>query len=121
MLSAAVDGSDSNMVTTQDRVYLLSLEELEWFEDAGMNTLAVPTDAAIEQDGSGWYGVYSLDYGVKEYDWWLREPVDGSSSQCYMVGNGYTENNLFEFSVGLEGFGIRPAITVDLWSEAIIK
>ena len=34
-----------------------------------------------------------------------------------MVGNGYVEENIFEANVGLEGYGIRPAITVDLQAE----
>lgn len=54
---------------------------------------------------------------MEEYYWWLREPVADSSSKCYMVGNGYWEENIIENIVGLEGFGIRPAITVDLTSD----
>ena len=58
-----------------------------------------------------------LDYNtfhVEESCWWLREPVDGTSSKCYLVNNGYTEELLRQENAGLEGFGIRPAITVDL-------
>ena len=79
--------------------------------------LAVPTQAAVEQDKSNWYAVDFSEYGIKEYSWWLREPVEGMASKCYMVGNGYYDENLREENVGLEGFGIRPAITVDLQSE----
>lgn len=120
-LSEDSDSSEEKEIVTKDRVYLLSLEELEWFEEAGISMFAVPTDAALEQDQCGWYDIYSLDSGVKEYYWWLREPVDGFSSKCYMVGNGYTENSLVEYDTGVEGFGIRPAITVDLESECIKK
>lgn len=115
------DESEEKEIVTKDRVYLLSLEELKWFKEAGISMFAVPTDAALEQDQCGWYDIYSLDGGVKEYYWWLREPVDGFSSKCYMVGNGYTDNSLVEYDTGVEGFGIRPAVTVDLESECIEK
>lgn len=116
VLSASPDST----ITTRDRVYLLSLDELEWFREAQLSMLAAPTDAAVAQDQTGWYSIYSLDYGVQEYYWWLREPADESSSKCYMVGNGTSENNILTYIVGTEGFGIRPAITVDLHSECII-
>lgn len=115
------EAGDEKVIVTKDKVYLLSLEELEWFKENDISILSVPTDAAIEKDESGWYKIYSLDYGVCEYYWWLREPVSGSSSKCYMVGNGYTDDNILEYATGAEGFGIRPAITVDLQSECIKK
>lgn len=109
--------SASESVVTKDRVYLLSLDELQWFEEADISMLATPTQAAVEQDKSNWYTVDFSTYGVEEYCWWLREPVEGTASKCYMVGNGYYEENLRKENVGLEGFGIRPAITVDLRSD----
>lgn len=104
-------------VTTEDKVYLLSVEELAWFEEAGISKLAVPTQAALEQDVSEWYEVHLEELGTKEYIWWLRDPVAGTTSQCHMVGNGYTEENIQKANVGLEGYGVRPAITVDLCAE----
>ncbi len=107
--------SEGETVKTTDRVYLLSLEELEWFEEAEMSMLAEPTEAAIEQDGSKWYDIYVVETrGIGYYCWWLREPVEGYSSKCYLVGNGYGDENIWDRHVGLEGYGIRPAITVDL-------
>lgn len=104
-------------ITTRDKVYLLSVEELAWFEEAGISVLAVPTQAAIEQDESDWYLVEKNAYGVEEYYWWLREPVPETASKCYLVNNGYWEEETTESNVGGEGFGIRPAITVDLTAE----
>lgn len=104
-------------VITHDKVYLLSLEELKWFEEACVSMLAVPTQAAIEQDQSKWYAIDVDTYGVKEYTWWLREPLEGTSSKCYLVGNGYTEDNMRTENVGLEGYGIRPAVTVNLQAD----
>jgi len=111
--------TNGEVITTTDKVYLLSQEELEWFSDAGISHYAVPTRIAIEQDDSGWYQMYSLDYCVDAYLWWLRTPVDGTSSKCYLVGNGYAGDgeDLYEENVSLEGYGIRPAITVDARAE----
>lgn len=110
---------DATIVTT-DRVFLLSLEELEWFEEAGMSLLAVPTPEAIEKDESNWYAVDMDAYGVEEYCWWLREPVVEASAKCYLVGNGYYEDNLWIKNAGAEGFGVRPAIVVDLSKEILV-
>lgn len=107
----------SENVITQDRVYLLSLEELEWFDEAGISKLAVPTAEAVEQDMSKWYQIEVTEYGIDEYNWWLREPVEDSAGSGYLVGNGYVTDNIRQASVGLEGFGIRPAMTVDLTAE----
>lgn len=105
---------DAYTVTTTDRVYLLSLEELQWFDDARISKFALPTQAAVEQDESCWYLLDYNDFHIEECSWWLREPVEGTSSKCYLVGNGYTEQLLRQENAGLEGFGIRPALTVDL-------
>ena len=105
---------DADTVTTMDRIYLLSLDELQWFDDAKISKFALPTQAAVEQDESLWYLLDYNEFNIKECSWWLREPVEGTASKCYLVGNGYTEELLRQENVGLEGFGIRPALTVDL-------
>lgn len=112
---------DADTVTTMDRVYLLSMEELAWFDEAGISKLAVPTQAAVEQDGSYWYMLDYTEYNIKEYCWWLREPVEGTASQCYLVGNGYTRENIRQENAGLEGYGVRPALTVDLYKVSFGK
>ena len=114
--NALVEGD----VVTCDRVFLLSVEELAWFDEAGISKLTQPTAAAIEQDTSQWYEVSVSECGLKEYCWWLRTPVEGYSSKAYLVENGYgiendeISNNLKKANVGLEGFGIRPAVTINL-------
>lgn len=106
--------SAEETITTTDRVYLLSREELAWFDEAGISKFAVPTQAAVDQDNSDWYVLDRDDLGIKEWCWWLREPVENTSSQCYLVGSGYTKELLRQENAGLEGYGIRPAMTVDL-------
>lgn len=102
---------------TRDLVYLLSVEELLWFEEAGISKLAVPTQEALEQDQSNWYEVELSAFGTKEYYWWLRDAAEGTSSSCYLVNTGYTREELTTANAGLEGFGIRPAITVNLEAD----
>lgn len=103
---------------TNDKVFLLSLAELEWLREADVNILAKPTEAAVSRDTTGWYKVFSLDYGVDTYYWWLRETAEGSASQCYLVSNGYTQDQTILQEAGLEGYGIRPAVTVDVQALA---
>lgn len=104
--------SGRETIVTKDKVYLLSLEELKWFEEAGISLLAEPTQAAIANDDTGWYLLDMEQYSEKAYYWWLREPVKEASAKCYIVGNGIRDENLFKEDVSMEGFGIRPVITV---------
>jgi len=103
-----------NSQTTLDRIFLLSMEELDWLTEADVSIFAAPTEAAVRQDSTGWYQAYSLDYGTKNYFWWLREPKEGSASQCYTIANGLTADHMTTQIVGTEGFGIRPAAFVDV-------
>lgn len=104
----------SKIISTTDRVYLLSLDELKWFDDAKISKFAFPTEKAVQNDESLWWLLDYNEFNIKESVWWLREPVDGFSSKCYIVDNGYTKNLLREVNVGLEGYGVRPALTVNL-------
>ena len=108
---------------SEDKVFLLSKDELVWFEEADVSRIAIPTETAIAKDLTGWYGLFALDYGVTDYYWWLRDAVvteEGFSAyEAYIVANSYAEGTLIGKSVGLEGFGIRPAMTVDLKAEGI--
>lgn len=106
--------STADSVITHDKVWLLSLEELAWFDQAGISKFASPTEAAIAQDQSYWYQLDYDTYGVENYSWWLREPVPGTASLCYLVNNGYLAEITRQENAGLEGFGVRPALTVDL-------
>ncbi len=106
--------TNETTIHTTDRVFLLSVDELEWFQEAGLSMLAIPTKASLEQDQSGWYEIYEDTYGGAEFCWWLREPVEDMASKCYLVGNGYYDDNIQIENVGLEGYGVRPAITVNL-------
>lgn len=100
-------------VSSTDLVYLLSEEELSWLMEADVSIRTKPTALAVEQDQTKWYKMFSLDFGIDAYYWWLRDPVPEKSSNCYYVSNGYTGALLSEMEAGAEGVGIRPALCVD--------
>ena len=105
---------DGGEVRSTDLVYLLSEEELAWLVEADVNLRARPTAQAVLQDQTTWYNMYSLELGIEAYYWWLREPVPDTASNCYVVDIGYRSRLLRgDKAVGLEGFGVRPAVKVD--------
>lgn len=108
---------ETNGITSEEKVFLLSAEELHWFQEADVNIKAIPTPEALEQDKTQWYEIYALDLGVDDYYWWLRDADTKNYYEAYMVCNSYSVEKLMTTGVGLEGFGIRPALTLDLQSE----
>lgn len=107
----ALDGGE---IHSTDLVYLLSQEELSWLTEADVNIRTKPTVQAVEQDQTSWYDIFSLQFKVDDYYWWLREPVPDMASNCYIVNNGYTSKLLRDdMPVGLEGIGVRPAVKID--------
>ena len=111
----------SEGIWTEDRVFLLSEDELDWFTEADVSIYTSPTDGAVAQDQTGWYYVQSLSFGVKEYIWLLRDPDFESASRCRAVSNGYQAEGIVlqKLEAGCEGYGIRPAVCVD--RQALIK
>lgn len=109
--------TDGGEVITSDKVFLLSMDELKWFDEADVSLISVPTAAAVEANSTYWYEEYCLALGIDAIAWWLREPYEGSSSKCYLVGNGYSDENIYPWEVGVESFGIRPAMTIDISGE----
>ncbi len=111
----------NEIITTTDKVFLLSIDELKWLDEANVPIHTFPTTQAIEKNESFWYkNVCQNYYYTDNCLWWLREPVDGKASECYVVS--YDSNSpkpYYEFMVAVEDFGIRPAITVDLTSNCI--
>ena len=115
--------SDKEEIVTQDKVFLLSLEEVDWLKEAGISLYAEPTVEAIAQDKSSTYkGTIQEGYGTDTLLWRLRTPVEGSPSKCYLVSIDCADEPISDdFYVSVDGYGIRPAITVDLKSGIIRK
>lgn len=114
---------ETNGNVTQDKVFLLSMQELQWFVEADVSLPAKPTEAALEQDASNWYEVYVSGYNVEDHFWWLRDHAesgeDASPYKVYLVSFSYTDNEVISEGVDGEGFGVRPAMTIDLSTECI--
>lgn len=110
----------TNGTVTSDKVFLLSSAELEWLYEADVSVFAKPTAAAVEQDKSGWYKVDQDAYGVDDFFWWLRDAVPDNSCECYYINISYTDQRIASGSAGLEGYGIRPAVTLDLTAQPVI-
>lgn len=100
-------------IESTDLVWLLSKDELELLGKANVSVYAKPTQKALEQDETSWYTIFSLDFGVDAYLWWLREPVPDKSSKGYLVDNGSSSDLLRKMEVGVEGFGIRPVVKIN--------
>ncbi len=110
----------TNGVTTKDRVYLLSSEELIWLENADVSRYAVPTEKAKELDTSKWYELQINEQGVNDHYWWLRDGDGTTASGVNTVSFSYAGGNVISQPAGLEGYGIRPVMTLDITSEEII-
>lgn len=109
---------ETDGVTTMDKVFLLSSEELDWFREADISLAAIPTQAALEQDKADWYEMYLTSTGAEDFCWWLRDTAaDAKACEAYIVSNSFTKNELGLISVGLEGYGIRPAVTVKITAQ----
>ena len=102
----------TNGKETEDKVFLLSSEELKWLEEANVSRLAVPTGYALEQDKADWYENYVLELGIEDFYWWLRDGSEANGYQAYMVCSSISQEEIRAESVGLEGYGIRPVLTI---------
>ncbi len=113
----------TNGVVTEDKVFLLSEDELKWLDEADASIYTTPTEAAVSQDKSGWYAVDISAYNTEDFIWWLREPNTETACECRCVNLSCFEQDrkINSDYVGLEGYGIRPAMTLDLTSDKMIS
>ena len=106
--------------TTSDKVFLLSQNELKWLYEADVSVYAKPTAAAVEQDKSNWYKVDCENYNVEDFFWWLRDADSKTACECLCANISYYEMKpTLSFYAGLEGYGVRPAMTIDLTSDIL--
>ncbi len=122
IIPTAITTNNGDMnVTTDDLVFLLSKDELALLDEADVSIAAKPTEKAIEQNKSGIYDGYSLGVGVEDHYWWLRDNGGTAGYEGYLVTNSYTQNKVISYPVGVEGFGIRPAMKIRLTTDVISK
>ncbi len=111
----AVTDVNTNGSITEDKVFLLSLDELKWLSDADVSVHAKPTEASLEQDKSLWFSVNKSAYETDDHFWWLREANADNVCEVWCVNISYYENEpTISQYAGLEGYGVRPAMTIDL-------
>ncbi len=87
---------------TEDRVYLLSIDEAEKLLDTDQR-IGVPTAYAVER------GVYNKGEHPGTY-WWLRSPGSTQNSAARVDGDGTVEFR--GAGVNFSSYGVRPVITV---------
>ncbi len=104
----------TNGKVTEDKVFLLSKDELELLYRADVSKYALPTDTAVKQDTSRWYELNQNDFGIMDHYWWLRDANTDTANECYLINTSYSSIDIFTASAGLEGYGIRPVMTIDL-------
>ncbi len=101
-----------------DKVFLLSAEDFSLFESSGVSLAATPTKEALIYNESSFYSEYCQ--GVFQTDaspWWLRDAADNSTTAGQLVYYGLKPNlTLDTATVCADGYGIRPAIFIDLSS-----
>ncbi len=105
-----------SVIETRDKVFLLSVEELEWFEDSDIPLYAVPTEQAINANQDPTYKELILDtYKTDTCFWWLRDPVEGYSAKNYVVSLSVTDIVTDDsYYACVPSIGVRPAITIKI-------
>ncbi len=113
--------TDSDTITTKDKVFLLSKDELHWLTDAGIGLFTGPTNEAANINEDTFYKEYCLEvFKTTSSPWWLRDPLENTVSECYLVSHGAKPDRNYENALAaVEGYGIRPAMTIDLTSDCI--
>lgn len=101
--------------TTMDRVFLLSKEEADkYFADGNIRLSAMPTQAAMQMEGTGVYVDYKKQ-GEAFTFWGLRDVGDIPACTILCAGEGmrYIENYHSEYACS-SLIGIRPAIVLPI-------
>lgn len=117
------EGAVDGYVTSQEKVYLLSSEELDWFSEAGMLPYASPTESCKEHDGYlDSFEVFAEAFHTDTYYWWLRDNGGEEINKVYVaVTENETDAPVASVNCGASDYGVRPAVTVDMKSSSIRK
>ena len=104
----------TDIETSQDRVFLLSKEEVEkYLIDQNLVLSAVPTENAVLLEGTGIYQDYYAQ-GERATYWGLRTQGDNVCS-ILCVGTGLGESEIFHSEYACSSLmGVRPAIVLPL-------
>lgn len=104
----------TDIETSQDRVFLLSKEEVEkYLIDQNLVLSAVPTENAVLLEGTGLYQEY-YEQGERATYWGLRTQGDNACS-ILCVGTGLGETEIFHSEYACSSLmGVRPAIVLPI-------
>lgn len=108
---------------TDDKVFLLSIKELELLKTAGIPIYTAPTKEALtKNEASYYYKSFSETYHTENYYWWLRDSESEKANEGTIVVTEVEEDyEYYPASVGASGYGVRPVICVKGNSDAITK
>lgn len=112
--------SDGN-IKTEDYVFLLSSDELDWFEEAGMHVYASATQAAIDKDTAMNCLSIMEGYDTENFLWSLRDSVEGNAALQKVVSIEAADDLINETFYAGVALGIRPAMVVDLSADVLEK
>lgn len=112
--------SDGN-IKTEDYVFLLSSDELDWFEEAGMHVYASATQAAIDKDAAMNCLSIMEGYDTENFLWSLRDSVEGNTALQKVVSIEAADDLINETFYAGVALGIRPAMVVDLSADVLEK
>ncbi len=102
-------------ITTMDKVFLLSVNELKLLEAADISLYTKPTESCKAHDKElAYYNSFVEAYDTENYYWLLRDCVDGKINQVSIVlTDAESEETTTPASAGISSYGIRPVICVD--------
>lgn len=115
------EDAKNGQVKTTDYVFLLSSDELQLLNNAGISIYASPTESCIENDNNKeGYASFKSIADIDEYYWWLRDNDGKAINKAYIVNTPYEpDTDITSYSVGSTSFGVRPAMWVDADSSYI--
>lgn len=96
---------------TQDKIFLLSISEVEKYFDSNETRKCGATDYAANE-GSVVYGADSSEDYYGNCTWWLRSPGGGQSYVTIVDGGGYIY--FYDNYVNYDNRSVRPAMWIEL-------
>lgn len=109
--------------TSEEGVFLLSSAELKWLKDEGLPVYAKPSEQCLNHDNERYYYDSFVDYShVDSYYWWLRDSSGEKANEVNAVVTEYEDDLTYTTqSAGASALGVRPAVCVDMASDAILR
>lgn len=109
-----------SVVTSSDRVFLLSVEETDRYLLGNDISLYAPlTKSAHDSDTSPWMEIFD-EQKASCFMWVLRTPANDNAYSVMVIGGDidYVEDYSFDYA-NTCAFGIRPAIQLDLKNASL--